>query len=163
MTGMYRFRVGFELSDERIRQYIRIYENKKDWLLTIFFTVLTVAFIVYVFVGDWLDTMFLKGSAAIAAVIAFLFLIIIFKTLRRTLLFRKPPFGIGHYLALEMRDGFFNVNSSGSIKGFAKGELKQKKLKNGDILLTQGRDMIFIPKDVITPNLQEDLKGFFRE
>ena len=33
---MYRFRVMFELSEEQIKKYIRYYERRRDWPVTLF-------------------------------------------------------------------------------------------------------------------------------
>lgn len=44
---MYRFRVMFELSEEQIKKYIRYYERRRDWPVTLFLALSAAIFSVF--------------------------------------------------------------------------------------------------------------------
>ena len=62
---------------------------------------------------------------------------------------------------MEIRDGYFNINCSGVMKGFPKGYLNGKITKNGDYILTNKKDIIIIPKEVVTPKIAEEIKDYY--
>ena len=158
---MYRFRVTYELSKQQIKKYIKIYQRKKDLPISLFLVLAMIVFLVLVIFFDIINTLLLKIIISIVIVLFFVSVYLLFNFIRFKILIKKPPFAIGPYITIEIRDGYFNVNCSGVMKGFPKGYLNGKINKKGDYILINKKDIIVIPSEVITPNIANELKTYF--
>ncbi len=159
---MYRFRVMFEMSEEQIKKYIHHYEIRRDWPFTLFITLSAVVFLCLTLFTDIISTKMLKAVICAATVLIFLAVFLLFKFIRLKLLRKKPPFAIGPYLSMEIRDGYFNVNCSGVMKGFPRKYLNGRINKNGDYILTNKKDIIIIPKGTLNANMEEEIKEYYQ-
>ena len=158
---MYRFRVMFELSEQQIKKYIRYYERRRDWPVTLFLSMSAVIFLCLTLFSGIIVSKGLKAIICAATVLIYLLLLFLFKFIRLKFLKKKPPFAIGPYLSMEIRDGYFNINCSGVMKGFPKGYLNGKITKNGDYILTNKKDIIIIPKEVKKKKIAEEIKDYY--
>lgn len=159
---MYRFRVMFELSEEQIKKYIRYYERRRDWPVTLFLALSAAIFLFLTLFSGIIGSISLKAIICAVIIVVFLIILLLFKVIRLKLLRKKPPFAIGPYLSMEIRDGYFNVNCSGVMKGFPRGYLNGKITKKGDYVLTNKKDIIVIPKDVLTQNMANEIKEYYK-
>lgn len=48
------------------------------------------------------------------------------------------------------------------MKGFPRGYLNGKITKKGDYVLTNKKDIIVIPKDVLTQNMANEIKEYYK-
>lgn len=159
---MYQYRTMFELSQEQIKKYIKIYHRKMDWPFTLFIALCAVIFLVLTWVFNIINTLPLKVMVSACIIAIFLIIFVIFRALRLKYLTKKPPFAIGPHLSMEIRDGYFNVNCSGVMKGFPKRYLNGKITRKGDYILTNKKDMIFIPKSAMNANMADEIKEYFK-
>ncbi len=159
---MYQYRIMFELSQQQIKKYIKIYHRKMDWPISFFIALCAVIFLVLTWVFNIINDLSLKIIVSVFIIVIFLIIFSIFKAIRIRYLIKKPPFAIGPHILMEIRDGYFNVNCCGFMKGFPKKYLNGKITRNGDYILTNRRDMIVIPKAEITPNMADEIKEYFK-
>lgn len=158
---MYDYRVMIELSPEQIRRYIRMYHRRKDWPVMAVLSGCAAVFLVLIWFFRIILTLRLKLILTAVVLAILLCLLLMFRTIRLLYLKKRKPFAIGPHLSMEIRDGYFNVNCGGEMKGYPPRYLKGKITKKGDFILINKKDMIVIPKSALTPNMAEKVKEYF--
>ena len=157
---MYRFKTTFELMPEEIKHYVGIYAKKRSWPLIIVFSVLTA-----ICLGGAIFSAALKRNLLIAAILAaaavLMFLMIfISRSITKKLYIKKPPFALGPYVSIELSDGFLHVNCSGNMKSYPQGYLEMD-IKNGSYILTRKKDIVVLPRRILTSLIVGELAKFF--
>ena len=159
---MYQYRIMFELSQQQIKKYIKIYHRKMDWPISLFIGLCAAIFLVLIWIFNIISNLSLKVTVSVCIIAIFLIIYVIFRAIRIGYLIKKPPFAIGPHISMEIRDGYFNVNCCGFMKGYPKNYLNGKITRNGDYILTNRKDMIVIPRAEINMNMAEELKEYFK-
>ncbi len=148
------------MNNKQIKKYIGVYERRRDRPFVFIVIMIAVVFLSLTIFLDIINTLYLKLIIC-AVVIAFVVLFLMaFKAIRKKYLRMKLPFAIGSHVTFEVRDGYLNINCSGIMKGYPPNSLKRKVTMGGDYILTHKKDIIVIPKNVLTPMVVDELENY---
>lgn len=150
---MYMFKTALEMTPEEIQLYTGVYAARRSRPAVAVLLVLTAA----------VAAAAKMRSPLLAAAAVFTFaMIFIYRLALRKIYGKKPPFAIGPYVSIELRDGFLHVNCSGKMKSYPPGYLEMD-IKNGSYILTRKKDMVVIPRRVLNRLIVGELAKFFAQ